>query len=91
MCQAFLEGYFAGSNDITRAEDRLSSFKERALRTRVASRAMVVEKLPKHYCLPRGFSIQDMMVRVSLVEEADGMSAALVVRSVLESEFRCPW
>ena len=89
VCQAFLQGYFAGSDEITRYDERLSPFKERALRSRVANRAMVIEKLPGRYCLPQGFSLDDVISSVLRQDPPVTASAAALVERVLETEFRC--
>jgi len=92
LCQAYLQGYFAGTDEVV-AEERLpSSYTLRALRTR--GRRLSDEHqqlLNRVYCISEKETLLNFAEKVALLENDFSADAAAseVVQFVLEQNYLC--
>lgn len=90
-CLAFLQGYVAASREIAPVSERPSPFMLRALGNRAPNLPTVRNILEARYCLPEDFSFGKLASKVVQLssQPPDSASAAELVATTLEAEFRC--
>jgi len=92
LCLAYLQGYFAASNDIIAEESLPSSFTLRALRTRGHRLSEYQQKLlNSRYCISEQESLQDFAEKVAVLDAEfdDDAPANEAVEMVLEQYYVC--
>lgn len=92
LCFSYLQGYFAGTNEIVTTEDLPSDFTLRVLRTRGQRLNDAQQKLlDSRYCISEKESLKDFAAKVALLDTnfSQDSVASEAVKLVLEQHFIC--
>lgn len=92
LCQAYLQGYFAGTDEVIAEESLPASFTLRALRAR--GRRLSDEHhqlLNSPYCISEQETLLDFAEKVAILETEFSTDAAAseVVELILDQNYRC--